>query len=192
MENSKKMNDFSTGEPQVLRKAEIARILNTVKQAPFNADNSKNSENKSFKKRSLLDIALNSAKDDNSEVAIDKDIDQTKENLQNENTSPENNETEKIESEMLPDEVEVDTIDDLKTPLVEDVLPEQQITKIKEKDEIKDEQLQEITEDDIEIIEPGNIKLEEKPIEKIRDKIKSKTGLKEAFILKEILDRKYD
>ena len=105
--------------------------------------------------------------------------------------SPENNETEKIESEMLPDEVEVDTIDDLKTPLVEGV-PEQQITKIKEKDEIKDEQLQEITEDDTEIIEPGNIKLEEKPIEKIRDKIKSKTGLKEAFILKEILDRKYD
>lgn len=105
--------------------------------------------------------------------------------------SPENNETEKIESEMLPDEVEVDTIDDLKTPLVEGV-PEQQITKIKEKDEIKDEQLQEITEDDTEIIEPVNIKLEEKPIEKIRDKIKSKTGLKEAFILKEILDRKYD
>lgn len=105
--------------------------------------------------------------------------------------SPENNETEKIESEMLPDEVEVDTIDDLKTPLVEGV-PEQQITKIKEKDEIKDEQLQEITEDDTKIIEPGNIKLEEKPIEKIRDKIKSKTGLKEAFILKEILDRKYD
>ena len=92
---------------------------------------------------------------------------------------------------MLPDEVEIDTIDDLKTPLVEGV-PEQQITKIKEKDEIKDEQLQEITEDDTEIIEPGNIKLEEKPIEKIRDKIKSKTGLKEAFILKEILDRKYD
>ena len=43
-----------------------------------------------------------------------------------------------------------------------------------------------------EIIEPGDIKKEEKPIEKIRDKIKSKTGLKEAFILKEILDRKYD
>ena len=50
MENSKKMNDFSAGEPQVLRKAEIARILNTVKQAPFNADNSNHSENKSFKK----------------------------------------------------------------------------------------------------------------------------------------------
>ena len=66
------MNDFSAGEPQVLRKAEIARILNTVKQAPFNADNSKNSENKSFKKRSLLDIALNSAKDDNSEVLLIK------------------------------------------------------------------------------------------------------------------------
>ena len=106
--------------------------------------------------------------------------------------SPENNETEKIESDMLPDEVEVDTIDDLKTPLTKDILPEQQMTKIKEKDEIKDEQLQEKIEDDTEIIEPGDIKLEEKPVDKIRDKIKSKTGLKEAFILKEILDRKYD
>ena len=106
--------------------------------------------------------------------------------------SPKNNETEKIESEILPDEVEDDNIDDLKTSLVEDFLPEQQITKIKEKDEEKDEQLQEKIEDDTEIIEPGNIKLEEKPVDKIRDKIKSKTGLKEAFILKEILDRKYD
>ena len=59
-------------------------------------------------------------------------------------------------------------------------------------DRKKVEELQEITEDDTEIIEPGDIKLEKKPIEKIRDKIKSKTGLKEAFILKEILDRKYD
>ena len=88
--------------------------------------------------------------------------------------------------------VEDDNINIIKTPLVEDVLPEQQITKIKEKDEEKDEQLQEKIEDDTEIIEPDNIKLEEKPVDKIRDKIKSKTGLKEAFILKEILDRKYD
>ena len=106
--------------------------------------------------------------------------------------SPENNETEKIEPETLTDEVENDTIDDLKIPLVEDVLPEQKTTKIKEKDEIKDEQLQEKIEYDTETIEPVDIKLEEKPVDKIRDKIKSKTGLKEAFILKEILDRKYD
>tara|TARA_Y100000591_G_C21543950_1_gene550292 strand:+ start:66 stop:560 length:495 start_codon:yes stop_codon:yes gene_type:complete len=106
--------------------------------------------------------------------------------------SPQNNETEKIESEIIPDVVEDDNINIIKTPLVEDVLPEQQITKIKEKDEEKDEQLQEEIEDDTEIIEPDNIKLEEKPVDKIRDKIKSKTGLKEAFILKEILDRKYD
>jgi len=106
--------------------------------------------------------------------------------------SPKNNETEKIESEMLADEIEDGTIEDQKTQLVEDVLPEKQITKIKEKDEIKDEQLQEKIEDDTEVIEPGDIKLEEKPVDKIRDKIKSKTGLKEAFILKEILDRKYD
>tara|TARA_B100000575_G_scaffold164909_1_gene131789 strand:+ start:3079 stop:3573 length:495 start_codon:yes stop_codon:yes gene_type:complete len=106
--------------------------------------------------------------------------------------SPQNNETEKIESEIIPDVVKEDNINIIKTPLVEDVLPEQQITKIKEKDEEKDEQLQEKIEDDTEIIEPDNIKLEEKPVDKIRDKIKSKTGLKEAFILKEILDRKYD
>ena len=106
--------------------------------------------------------------------------------------SPQNNETEKIESEIIPDVVEDDNINIIKTPLVEDVLPEQQITKIKEKDVEKDEQLQEKIEDDTEIIEPDNIKLEEKPVDKIRDKIKSKTGLKEAFILKEILDRKYD
>ena len=106
--------------------------------------------------------------------------------------SPQNNETEKIESEIIPDVVEDDNINIIKTPLVEDVLPVQQITKIKEKDEEKDEQLQEKIEDDTEIIEPDNIKLEEKPVDKIRDKIKSKTGLKEAFILKEILDRKYD
>jgi len=106
--------------------------------------------------------------------------------------SPQNNEKEKIESEIIPDVVEDDNINIIKTPLVEDVLPEQQITKIKEKDEEKDEQLQEKIEDDTEIIEPDNIKLEEKPVDKIRDKIKSKTGLKEAFILKEILDRKYD
>tara|TARA_Y100001978_G_C23460097_1_gene321923 strand:+ start:118 stop:612 length:495 start_codon:yes stop_codon:yes gene_type:complete len=106
--------------------------------------------------------------------------------------SPQNNETEKIESEIIPDVVEDDNINILKTPLVEDILPEQQITKIKEKDVEKDEQLQEKIEDDTEIIEPDNIKLEEKPVDKIRDKIKSKTGLKEAFILKEILDRKYD
>ena len=100
MENSKKMNDFSAGEPQVLRKAEIARILNTVKQAPFNADNSNNSENKSFKKRSLLDIALNAEKDDSSEASIEKDLEQPQEDLQNENISTENNETQETKNEL--------------------------------------------------------------------------------------------
>ena len=100
MENSKKMNDFSAGEPQVLRKAEIARILNTVKQAPFNADNSNNSENKSFKKRSLLDIALNAEKDDSSEASIEKNLEQPQEDLQNENISTENNETHETKNEL--------------------------------------------------------------------------------------------
>ena len=100
MENSKKMNDFSAGEPQVLRKAEIARILNTVKQAPFNADNSNYSENKSFKKRSLLDIALSAEKDDSSEASIEKDLEQPQGDLQNENVSTENNETQETKNEL--------------------------------------------------------------------------------------------
>ena len=100
MENSKKMNDFSAGEPQVLRKAEIARILNTVKQAPFNADNSNNSENKSFKKRSLLDIALNAEKDGSSGASIEKGLEQPQEDLQNENIPTENNETQETKNEL--------------------------------------------------------------------------------------------
>ena len=100
MENSKKMNDFSTGEPQVLRKAEISRILNTVKQAPFNADNANHSENKSFKKRSLLDIALNAEKDDSSEASIEKDLEQPQEGLQNEKISTDNNEIQETKNEL--------------------------------------------------------------------------------------------
>ena len=100
MKNSKKMNDFSTGEPQVLRKAEISRILNTVKQAPFNADNANHSENKSFKKRSLLDIALNAEKDDSSEASIEKDLEQPQEGLQNEKISTDNNEIQETKNEL--------------------------------------------------------------------------------------------
>ena len=98
MENSKKNNDFYTGEPQVLRKAEIARILNTVKQAPFNADNSNNSNDKAFKKRSLLDIALNAAKDENLDEVIEKDSEQEQKDhenisIDNERALETNNET---------------------------------------------------------------------------------------------------
>ena len=59
MEKLENINNFDTYEPQVLRKAEISRILNSVKQASFNPQEKNNSSNNtSFKKRSLLDIAL--------------------------------------------------------------------------------------------------------------------------------------
>jgi len=62
MEKSDKIKRFDTYEPQALRKAEISRILNTVKDATFNAKENRNSSNNnSFKKRSLLDIALDTS-----------------------------------------------------------------------------------------------------------------------------------
>jgi flagellar biosynthesis/type III secretory pathway protein FliH len=64
MEKTKEQEKFNTGEPQVLRKAEIARILSSVKQAPFNAKDSNKSTNSSFQKRSLLDIALDASKNE--------------------------------------------------------------------------------------------------------------------------------
>ena len=63
MVNSKEEKKYNTGEPQVLRKAEIARILSTVKQAPFNAKDANSTDN-SYQKRSLLDIALDASKND--------------------------------------------------------------------------------------------------------------------------------
>ena len=59
-------------------------------------DNNINSEIKSFKKRSLLDIALNPSKDGSSEDTIENNIDQVQEDLHNENTSPEISETPEI------------------------------------------------------------------------------------------------
>ncbi len=64
MEKTKEQEKFNTGEPQVLRKAEIARILSSVKKAPFNAKDSNKSTNSSFQKRSLLDIALDASKNE--------------------------------------------------------------------------------------------------------------------------------
>ena len=59
MEKSENIKNLDTYEPQVLRKSEITRVLNNVKQASFNAQEKNNSLDKnSFKKRSLLDIAL--------------------------------------------------------------------------------------------------------------------------------------
>ena len=62
MEKAENIKKLDTYEPQVLRKAEITRILDSVKNASFNPKETNNSpENSSFKKRSLLDIALESS-----------------------------------------------------------------------------------------------------------------------------------
>ena len=62
MEKSEKIKNFGTYEPQVLRKSEITRVLNTVKNASFNSQDINNSSEKNlFKKKSLLDIALNAS-----------------------------------------------------------------------------------------------------------------------------------
>ncbi len=106
--------------------------------------------------------------------------------------SPENNEEEKVELEILSDEKEDNITNEIKAPLVEDILPEQQKNQINEKAEIPKDQPLEKLEENSKRIESIDIELGEKPVDKIKDKIKSKTGLKEAFILKEILDRKYD
>ena len=106
--------------------------------------------------------------------------------------SPENKEEEKVEPEILPDKEEDNITNEIKAPLVEDISPEQQKNEIIEKAEIPKEKPLEKLEENTKIIESRDIELEEKPVDKIKDKIKSKTGLKEAFILKEILDRKYD
>ena len=67
MEKTENIKKLDTYEPQVLRKAEITRILNSVKNASFNPNETNNSpENSSFKKRSLLDIALESSSSKNS------------------------------------------------------------------------------------------------------------------------------
>ena len=50
MEKTKEQGEFSTVEPQVLRKAEIARILSSVKQAPFNAKDRNKGTKSSFQK----------------------------------------------------------------------------------------------------------------------------------------------
>ena len=66
MEKSENIKNFDTYEPQVLRKSEITRVLNNVKQASFNAQEKNNSLDKnSFKKRSLLDIALDATSQTN-------------------------------------------------------------------------------------------------------------------------------
>ena len=96
----------------------------------------------------------------------------------------------------VKDEIKFST--ELKKPIVEkEIIDEVDITKNNDED-INSIVKEEITDDSV-IESRYDTNKKDKPTKKtiskrnnIRDRIKSKNGLKEAFILKEILDRKYD
>lgn len=96
MEKTKEQEKFSTGEPQVLRKAEIARILSSAKQAPFNAKDNNKISNSSFQKRSLLDIALDASKNEASNHNQEEEIVGENSNQENTATNGQNNQLEDV------------------------------------------------------------------------------------------------
>ncbi len=96
MEKTKEQEKFSTGEPQVLRKAEIARILSSVKQASFNAKDNNKISNSSFQKRSLLDIALDASKNEAINHNQEEEIIGESSDLENTATDVQNNKLEDV------------------------------------------------------------------------------------------------
>ena len=109
MEKLENIKNFDTYEPQVLKKSEITRVLNNVKQASFNAQEKNNSSDKnSFKKRSLLDIALDATFKTNSKDA-NSPIEDENESNTNESTIEDVNKVasdidQKISEEKVPDD----------------------------------------------------------------------------------------
>ena len=76
MSQIEKINEQSSNQPQALRKAEIARLLKSVKEAGFNSSKEEDVKDNNFKKRSLLDIAL-STSDETEENNFKTENDQT-------------------------------------------------------------------------------------------------------------------
>ncbi len=120
----------------------------------------------------------------------------TNESLPNELTELYNKIISPEKVEEVKDEINFST--ELKKPIVEkEIIDEVNITKNND-EEINSIVKEEITDDSV-IESTYDTNKKDKPTKKtiskrnnIRDRIKSKNGLKEAFILKEILDRKYD
>ena len=54
MEKTENIKKLDTYEPQVLRKAEITRILNSVKNASFNPNETNNSPENSSDRKSVV------------------------------------------------------------------------------------------------------------------------------------------
>lgn len=120
----------------------------------------------------------------------------TNESLPNELTELYNKIISPEKVEEVKDEINFST--ELKKSIVEkEIIDEVNITKNNDED-INSILKEEITDDSV-IESRYDTNKKDKPTKKtiskrnnIRDRIKSKNGLKEAFILKEILDRKYD
>jgi len=120
----------------------------------------------------------------------------TNESLPNELTELYNKIISPEKVEEVKDEINFST--ELKKSIVEkEIIDEVNITKNNDED-INSILKEEITDDSV-IESRYETNKKDKPTKKtiskgnnIRDRIKSKNGLKEAFILKEILDRKYD
>ena len=120
----------------------------------------------------------------------------TNESLPNELTELYNKIISPEKVEEVKDEINFST--ELKKSIVEkEIIDEVNITKNNDED-INSILKEEITDDSV-IESSYDTNKKDKPTKKtiskgnnIRDRIKSKNGLKEAFILKEILDRKYD
>ena len=120
----------------------------------------------------------------------------TNESLPNELTELYNKIISPEKVEEVKDEINLST--ELKKSIVEkEIIDEVNITKNNDED-INSILKEEITDDSV-IESSYDTNKKDKPTKKtiskrnnIRDRIKSKNGLKEAFILKEILDRKYD
>ena len=55
------IDEKAQNNPQALRKTEIARLLKSVKESGFNSTKEEKVNEKNFRKRSLLDIALSSS-----------------------------------------------------------------------------------------------------------------------------------
>ena len=61
MTQTEKIDEKAQNNPQALRKTEIARLLKSVKESGFNSTKDEKVNEKNFRKRSLLDIALSSS-----------------------------------------------------------------------------------------------------------------------------------
>jgi len=105
---------------------------------------------------------------------------------------PENLQKDKVKPKILPNNKDIKAINEIQNSKMEDVMLNE--SKLEINQDIKSSTItsQKKTTADVQDSEKDEIKIKHKSLFKIRKRIKTKEGLKEAFILKEILNRKYD